>query len=96
MSTDLVPADGGNLPAVNGDSAGFIQLSASVLILSARALLLKEGLNHLQREMEENATKTREFAEKCAQAEVDEQFVSLLMEAAAALQEVADATGDLS
>lgn len=93
MTTELAPVS--KLPDISED-AGFLQLAGSVLVLSAQALLLKEGLHRLKKEMEDNASTARDFADKCEQAGVDPQIVSLVREAADALQAVADATGDMA
>ncbi|MEY9961331.1 conjugal transfer protein TraB [Streptacidiphilus sp. MAP5-52] len=82
--------------APEGEGAGFLALAARTIALSAAALRLKEGTWALQKHMENNAGSARRLSEMCTAAEVDDEYTQQILEVGAALQRVADASGQLS
>lgn len=92
--SDIVPAPIN--PPGDFEGAGFVALAARTLTLSTAALRLKEGTWALQKHMERNAGTARRLSEMCTTAEVDDEFTQQILEVGAALQRVADASGQLS
>ncbi|MFH8410450.1 conjugal transfer protein TraB [Streptomyces sp. NPDC018019] len=97
MSGDLVPR-GDNLPAVavNTDGLGFFTLMTEVAKLTSQALLLKEKVWAWQRRMEKDADAASHMSEMCDAAEVEPQYTARILDGAAALRRVADASGELA
>jgi len=89
-----LPADPSQAPQRGG--AGFLELSFRILALTTAAIRLKEGTWALQKHMERNASKARRLSEMCTEAEVDAEYTQQILEVSAALQRVADASGQLS
>ncbi|MEK8175060.1 conjugal transfer protein TraB [Streptomyces sp. M19] len=84
------------MPAKRGGRLSFLSVTAKVVVLTAQALALKEGLHVLRRRMEKDADDHERIAEMCAEAEVEPKFTGLITEASVALRKVAEASGGLA
>ncbi|GAA3244984.1 conjugal transfer protein TraB [Streptomyces lavendulae] len=80
----------------DGRTPSFLALAGRLAMLSAAALVLKEGLWALKHRMERDAKRADRLAEMCAAAEVEPGFTALIHEAGRALRAVADASAELA
>ncbi|CAL9667264.1 hypothetical protein SUDANB145_07224 (plasmid) [Streptomyces sp. enrichment culture] len=74
----------------------FVTLALRIMALAAAAALLKEQLHLLKARMHRDAAHARKLAEQLAQAGVDGHFQMQTMEAAAAFERVAQASGEVA
>lgn len=74
----------------------FVVLSARFLALAAAAMWLKENLHLLKAHMHRDAATARRLSEMCHAAGVDPYFIGLILEASAAFDRVAEASGVLA
>ncbi|MFJ1536389.1 conjugal transfer protein TraB [Streptomyces mirabilis] len=91
--SDLVPRPD-NLPAPAAKPS-FTRLASRLVWLTGSALALKEGMHALQRRLEADADDVTRTSEMCDTAEVEPQFTALMLEAARAVREVAEASGEM-
>jgi hypothetical protein len=74
----------------------FVTLSARFMALATAAMWLKENLHLLKQRMHDDADFARRVGELCGQADADDYFVSLFVEAAKDFNLVAEASGELA
>lgn len=74
----------------------FLTLSARFMALAAAAIWLKENLHLIKAHMHRNAEFARRVAEMCEAAGADGRFIAEILEASAAIERVAQASGVLA
>lgn len=74
----------------------FLTLSARFMALAAAAMWLKENLHLIKAHMHRNAEFARRVAEMCEAAGADGRFIAEILEASAAIERVAQASGVLA
>ncbi|MGN9763029.1 conjugal transfer protein TraB [Streptomyces sp. SD31] len=79
-----------------GGALSFMRLLGSMVTLVGQAVALKEMAHLLSSRMKKDADDHDKISEMCAEAEVEPRFTGLIVDAGAALREVATASGELS